>query len=213
MIPLYGSASGMSYDPHTKLYHGDGEPRLTPYRADGTWRLTIKQVCEGQAAKTSRDTRKIPTDIFHVQTALEVRDRVLDFGCKHGVMRWKLCRCTGTWGPEEALKDHLCHEPAIEGRISATPVTREKLGAKTRTHERSSSAPASSRTESNEDQEVVKAGKYRTVATGAEDGAQSGVQIRNYGDFFVDGQCAKQSAGVIARDLAYPGARAVVLHC
>lgn len=120
-IPLYGRLSGMQYDHHTKQYYGDGPPRSTSFRPDGTWPCKQDQACGFQSHATSLDTRKLPNDALHLQPKLEVRARLENFGV-NGIATMKLCRCINMWGTEPAMTEHVCTEPTVNSRVRATPV-------------------------------------------------------------------------------------------
>ncbi len=63
-IPLYGSVHGMFWDPLTKLFMGDGAPRPTLHRADGTTPCGPDTAAEADRAAFPVGN---PEDVMHVQ--------------------------------------------------------------------------------------------------------------------------------------------------
>ena len=200
MIPLYGSLSGMHFDPHTKLFHGDGPPRSTPYRLDGSWPVLTRNTQGANLGSTSTD----PEDVLHLQPKDEVRDKLRGFGEEHGIVRWRLCRCVNAWNPEATMKDHVCQASTVERRVPATPATFTTM--RFQSQERNEAADDKSVSGSPdiaEDQKVTKSKNYASLATGNGDGDQSGVKIRDFAEFIADSE-KKTFSGTIVRDFARP---------
>lgn len=197
-MPLYGALGGMQYDHKSKLYYGDGPPRPTPFRPDGTGPCTTGQVRETQVASIDVDTRKLPNDILHLQPMLDVRENLLRFGA-HGIATMRFCRCINMWGPKSAMTEHVCTDPSVENRVQATPVRTKKarsvdwvLGLKPVSHHRER--------ESSQVEKNMNATNNIGVAMEAGDGDRTGVDVRDFLEFFVNGGSEQVSTGLSIRD-------------
>lgn len=95
-IPLYGSSHGMFYDPIIKMFVGDGPPRSTPERPDGsmpcmpeTGKSTVANAANAPKKPTTAKTvdlvnaksesraalrRKDPDDVLHIQPRRFIHD-------------------------------------------------------------------------------------------------------------------------------------------
>lgn len=197
-IPLHGVLGGMWYDLNTRLYYGDGPPRRTPLRPDGSRPCAPGQAGETSIPNISVDTRKLTNDILHLQPMLEVRDNLLDFGAT-GVATMKFCRCINMWGPESLMKDHVCYETTIENRVQATPVSIKKARSACWAPDRGPFPRAKSDNMPQAEKDMC-ATKSAGIAIGAGDGNHVGVKIRDFAMFCVDGRGQKAFTGQIIRD-------------
>lgn len=89
-IPIYGAGHGIFYDPVSKLFYGDGAPRPTLERSDGTMQ--------------PMDNKKpIPPfgfqseDILHIQPQSMIESLVKEVENDHHVLRRYYCRCEDAW--------------------------------------------------------------------------------------------------------------------
>lgn len=123
----------MHYDVFTKLFYGDGPPRSTPIRPDGTWPCKQDQASGSQSPATGLNTRKLDNDSLHLQPKLEVRARLEHFGV-NGIATMKLCRCINMWGTEAAMTEHVCTEPTVNSRVRATPVRIKTVRSSEQSH-------------------------------------------------------------------------------
>lgn len=80
LVQLFGSGHGMFFDPKTGMFIGDGVPRKSLYRADGT--LPSKPDVQSDFATNEQYPEPLE-DKLHIQTASEVTKRMANFG-KHG---------------------------------------------------------------------------------------------------------------------------------
>lgn len=91
-IPLYGSVHGMFYDPLTKLFMGDGTPRPTLHRADGTTPCPPDPDAEADQAAFPIGN---PEDVLHVQRSSFTAPHI---GQPYVPAHTRFfCSCTGRW--------------------------------------------------------------------------------------------------------------------
>lgn len=77
----------MFFDPNTDMFIGDGPPRKSPYRADGT--LPSKPDLQSDSA-TNEQYPEPREDKLHIQTAREVTKRMANFGKNGPIQRFHL---------------------------------------------------------------------------------------------------------------------------
>ena len=99
-IPLYGALHGMHVNPKTKLFTGDGPPRSTAARADGTGPCTAAM----NAVRDPTAGGKVLDDQIHIQTKDFVEKAMEKFGKDGNVKVWEVQR------PEES-------RPQREGEV------------------------------------------------------------------------------------------------
>lgn len=188
----------MQYDHNSKLYYGDGLPRPTPFRPNGTGPCTPGQIRDTEVASISVDTRKLPSDILHLQPMLEVGENLLRFGV-HGIATMRFCRCMNIWRPKSAMTEHVCTEPSVEDRVQATPVRPKKascvawvpgLKPVSRHGQRGLSQVEKNLCATNNDGVAMEAG----------DGDRTGVDVHDCSEFFVDRGGEKVFTGPSIRD-------------
>jgi len=197
-VPLYGVLGGMQYDHNTKLYYGDGLPRRTPFRLDGTGPCTPDQVRDTHSDSDSANARKLPSDILHLQPMREVREILSDFGV-HGIATMRFCRCLNTWGPESAMTGHVCTEPSIENRVQATPVSIEKARSELWISGLGR-VPHHGERESIQAEKRMRATNNFDVAMAAGEGDRTGTEVCEFSQFFADSRGQKILPLPIIRD-------------
>jgi len=101
-IPLYGSVHGMFYDPLTKLFMGDGAPRPTLHRVDGTVPCPPEPTTEASWPEFPIGD---PEDVLHVQRSIFTAPHI-DQPYVPAHTRF-FCRCIGRWrtSPHTCLPD------------------------------------------------------------------------------------------------------------
>ena len=191
----------MFFDPRTRLYDGDDTPRSTPYRPDGS---LPRSTTNAQGSHL----RPVTEDILHIQPRLAVRGSLIGFGEEYGIVRWKLCRCENIWGPEVAMKDHVCQESSVEARVLANPVTLITVRFQAQARNPTVDERSSMKTP-----EATKGKNYARLATGNGDGDQSAVKILDFAKFIADGHNATPFTGTLIRDFAgLKGSETVAVH-
>ena len=110
----------MFYDPNTKLFLGDGDPRPTPARADGTTPCAPNHAVEQQAQQPR-------SDILHVQKRSFVKKALKKFGMEDSVHEYRFCRCTNRWHRSRELVDHVCEVGEVDVRVKGGRLTREDV--------------------------------------------------------------------------------------
>lgn len=131
---MYGPCHGMFFDPVTRMFVGDGPPRSTPRRADGSFPGTTQAQFAAELAARSQQPVN-PEDALHVQPAgyadsvgaaaereaqtEPVRPRgVAPTSAPTRPFTSYFCRCTGRWLPQR----HNCPEPRRTPLPSGQPI-------------------------------------------------------------------------------------------
>lgn len=204
----------MHYDLKTNLYHGDGSPRRTFHRSDGTFPRGLNHNRIAEPDPTSVDTRRLPLDTLHLQPALEVQNSLVQFGVDKGLQSSRYCRCENIWKDEEDMESHKCNESEVKGRVQAGPVTRRQVDSENWVLARCVSPNQNWWNDHLTDEEIaLQATNGAYIATGAGDGDHSGTIVRDFAELCLDDQGVKRFMGAIVRDFAQKGGRkAKVLH-
>lgn len=86
-IPLYGSGHGMFFESSTGMFTGDGAPRASPYRADGT----LPSMPDRQTDFITKQEFPEPAeDQLHIQSKREVTKRMANFGKNGPIQTFRL---------------------------------------------------------------------------------------------------------------------------
>ncbi|KAL9063816.1 MAG: hypothetical protein Q9161_009253 [Pseudevernia consocians] len=88
-VQLFGSGHGMFFDPSTGLFTGDGAPRKSPYRADGT----LPSQPEPESDFLTRQQYPEPAeDQLHIQSKREYTKRMANFGKNGPIQTFRVGR-------------------------------------------------------------------------------------------------------------------------
>ncbi|KAL8840894.1 MAG: hypothetical protein Q9170_001158 [Blastenia crenularia] len=101
-IPIYGAGHGIFYDPIGKLFYGDGEPRATLERLDGSMQQIDNSV-------PSPPIGFQPEDILHFQPPSMTEPLVQQVEDEPNAIRRYYCRCEDAWLEES-------HQCPVEGQ-------------------------------------------------------------------------------------------------
>lgn len=88
-VPLFGSGHGMFFDPNTGLFTGDGAPRKSPYRPDGT--LPSRPDLESDRL-TKQQYPEPAEDQLHILPQREYAKRMEKFGKDGQITRFTIDR-------------------------------------------------------------------------------------------------------------------------
>lgn len=100
-VPLFGSAHGMFFDPSTGLFTGDGAPRKSPYRPDGT--LPSKPDLESDFL-TKQQYPEPAEDQLHIMSKREYTKRMANFGKEGPIQRFSVARPTKLQGNQQGTR-------------------------------------------------------------------------------------------------------------
>ncbi|MCJ1425127.1 hypothetical protein MMC29_003015 [Sticta canariensis] len=132
-IPMQGAMHGMFFDPATNMFVGDGPPRVTPERADGTLPGTRRVHV---AAEPISNRPVNPDNALHVQTEGQIASvnaagaraaaapslrrpvGVAPTSAPTRAFQRYFCRCTGQW----LDRPHDCPEAPPAALPSGTPI-------------------------------------------------------------------------------------------
>ncbi|KAL8722212.1 MAG: hypothetical protein Q9225_001257 [Loekoesia sp. 1 TL-2023] len=89
-IPIYGAGHGIFYDPITKLFHGDGDPRPTLERPDGSMQPMDNSITTPAIGSQTED-------LLHLQQPWMTRPIVREVENGPNAVRRYYCRCRDAW--------------------------------------------------------------------------------------------------------------------
>ena len=184
----------MSYDPNTRHYVGDGPPRLTPERPDGSTPCQINHDLR-RLELAAKEPKGPMSDLLHVQTEAFVQDNLAEFGVGegiYGVQEYRFCRCANRWFTRLSLTGHVCEGQKAEVHVQGGRLTLEDVS-------RSDWAQKAIKARGHQ---ICKKARREVKDNG--NGDMEGVAIRDIAEFFVDCEGQKVWTGMIVRDFAYP---------
>ena len=189
----------MYFDRQTKLFCGDGSPRPTLQRPDGTFPCAVGDPPQNRPKPNGNDAERDSARDLHLQPPTVVRDHLLDFGQKHGSQTFHFCRCTGTWLEAEIYGDHVCAEIKVKNRVQAGPVSYKQAVSRKWVPGRQKRLDQKPEWTQAEKQMISTNGVGHATGAGIE--IDEDTKVRDFAETPSD-QNAKAFTGAIARDFA-----------